>query len=172
MFTISSHIGLVYAGIGPDVNSIIKKLRKDCLTYDQVYRDRIPVFMLAKEAASLMQEYTVKGGFRPFGCSLLIAGVDHEGPKVFRVDPSGVFNAWKAAAIGKNMESASDFLEKRYEDDLELEDAVHVALLTMKEGYEGEMSESNIEIGIVNESDKTFKVLSEGEVKDYLKEAS
>ena len=41
------------------------------------------------------------------------------------------------AAIGKNMVNAKTFLEKRYAEDMELEDAIHTALLTLKEGFEG-----------------------------------
>ncbi len=47
--------------------------------------------------------------------SLLIAGFDaeHGAPKLFQVDPSGSYFAWKATAIGKNMSNANTFLEKR-----------------------------------------------------------
>ena len=68
--------------------------------------------MLSKATAELMQEYTQRGGIRPFGVSLLIAGVDREGPKLYQVDPSGAFFAWKATSIGKNSEQAKDFLER------------------------------------------------------------
>jgi 20S proteasome subunit alpha 2 len=33
--------------------------------------------------------------------------------------------------------NAKTFLEKRYSEDMELEDAIHTALLTLKEGFEG-----------------------------------
>ncbi len=36
------------------------------------------------------------------------------------------------------MVNAKTFLEKRYSEDMELEDAIHTALLTLKEGFEGE----------------------------------
>ena len=49
------------------------------------------------------------------------------------------------------------FLEKRYNDDIELEDAIHTAILTLKEGFEGQISESNSEIALVN-NDKQFRV--------------
>jgi hypothetical protein len=65
------------------------------------------------------------------------------------------------------MVNAKTFLEKRYNDELELEDAVHTALLTLKEGFEGAMDHTNIEVGIVG-ADKTFKVLTPAEIKDYL----
>ena len=38
-------------------------------------------------------------------------------------------------------------MEKRYKEDLELEDAVHIALLTLKETIEGEMNGETVEIG-------------------------
>jgi len=44
---------------------------------------------------------------------------------------------WKATAIGANYKNAKDFLEKRYNPDLGLEDVIHTALLTLKEGFEG-----------------------------------
>lgn len=54
----------------------------------------------------------------------------------------------------------------RYSDSLELEDAVHTAILTLKESFEGQMTEDNIEIGICNH--EGFKRLQPSEVKDYL----
>lgn len=50
-----------------------------------------------------------------------------------QVDPSGSYFPWKATAIGKSATSAKTFLEKRYAEGLELEDAIHIALLTLKE---------------------------------------
>ncbi len=58
----------------------------------------------------------------------------------------GAAFGWKAAAIGKNYINAKNFLERRYTDDIELDDAVHVALLTLRESFEGEMTEFNIEV--------------------------
>jgi 20S proteasome subunit alpha 2 len=127
----------------------------------------------------------------------------NRGPTLYQVDPSGSFWAWKASAIGKNMTNAKTFLEKRcvmkkfilvshphlsclrYNDDISLEDAIHTALLTLKEGFEGQMTEKTIEIGVVTvptiaelEEGKvggttgrvkpTFRKLTEEEVRDYL----
>lgn len=69
----------------------------------------------------------------------------------------------------------------RYNDDISLEDAIHTALLTLKEGFEGQMTEKTIEIGIVSvpaPEDRvapvggrvkpSFRKLTEEEVRDYL----
>ena len=76
-------------------------------------------------------------------------GILKGGPSLYQVDPSGSYFPWKATAIGKGATSAKTFLEKRYTDQLELEDAVHIALLTLKETIEGEMNGDTVEIGIV-----------------------
>lgn len=79
-------------------------------------------------------------------------GIHKGGPSLYQVDPSGSYFPWKATAIGKSATSAKTFLEKRYTEGLELEDAVHIALLTLKETIEGEMNGDTVEIGKLKQS--------------------
>lgn len=79
-------------------------------------------------------------------------GILKGGPMLYQVDPSGSYFPWKATAIGKSATTAKTFLEKRYTEGLELEDAVHIALLTLKETIEGEMNGETIEIGTLFEN--------------------
>ncbi|KAG9128231.1 Proteasome subunit alpha type-2 [Ceratobasidium sp. 392] len=147
---ICPNIGIVYSGMGPDYRVLTAKARKSAQAYWKVYGEYPPTRVLVQSLATVMQEATQSGGVRPFGVSLLVAGWDsHRGPTLYQVDPSGSFWAWKASAIGKNMTNAKTFLEKRYNDDISLEDAIHTALLTLKEGFEGQMTEKTIEIGVV-----------------------
>ena len=98
------------------------------------------------------------------------------------------------------MVNAKTFLVKRYNEDIELEDAIHTAILTLKvredglalicihaspgrvimtkgvrslsavqEGFEGQMTEHNIELAVVG-ADRKLKVLSPPEIRDYLGE--
>ncbi|KAI0162794.1 proteasome subunit alpha type-2 [Pestalotiopsis sp. NC0098] len=109
-------------------------------------------------------------------------GIHKGGPMLYQVDPSGSYFPWKATAIGKSATSAKTFLEKRYTEGLELEDAVHIALLTLKETIEGEMNGDTIEIGIVGPPadhllgvegvegavGPRFRKLTSQEIEDYL----
>jgi len=109
-------------------------------------------------------------------------GVLKGGPMLYQVDPSGSYFPWKATAIGKSATSAKTFLEKRYTEGLELEDAVHIALLTLKETIEGEMNGETVEIGIIGPpadhllgiegvegaQGPRFRKLSPQEIEDYL----
>ena len=167
---ISGSIGAVYAGVAPDYRIILKRARKTAQAYYNTYREQMPVRQLVRDVASLMQEFTQSGGVRPFGVSLMIAGVDDNGPQLYQVDPSGAYFGWKASAIGKNFANSKTFLERRYTDEMEVEDAIHTAILTLKETFEGAMDEHNVEIGVINNSDRTFRVLSPSQVRDYLSE--
>ncbi|KAL7424184.1 Proteasome subunit alpha type-2 [Cryptotrichosporon argae] len=176
------NIGFVYSGMGPDFRVLVAKARKIAQAYWKVYGEYPPTKVLVQEVAAVVQKATQRGGVRPYGISLLIAGWDaHRGQSLWQIDPSGSYWAWKASAIGKNMVNGKTFLEKRYNDDLSLEDAIHTALLTLKEGFEGQMTEHTIEIGVVTVPTAeqlqkhsgerlapTFRKLSEAEVRDYL----
>ncbi|CAN6684263.1 unnamed protein product [Malus baccata var. baccata] len=155
---LTPNIGVVYSGMGPDFRVLVRKSRKQAEQYHQLYKEPIPVTQLVREVAAVMQEFTQSGGVRPFGVSLLVAGFDDKGPQLFQVDPSGSYFSWKASAMGKNVSNAKTFLEKRqlrihvtiscrYTEDMELDDAVHTAILTLKEG-----------------------VLTPAEIEDYLAE--
>ncbi|KAG5379990.1 hypothetical protein IGI04_027832 [Brassica rapa subsp. trilocularis] len=166
---LTPNIGVVYSGMGPDFRVLVRKSRKQAEQYNRLYKEPIPVTQLVRETATVMQEFTQSGGVRPFGVSLLVAGYDDKGPQLYQVDPSGSYFSWKASAMGKNVSNAKTFLEKRYTEDMELDDAIHTAILTLKEGFEGEISSKNIEIGKIG-ADKVFRVLTPAEIDDYLAE--
>lgn len=161
----------VYAGLGPDYRVLLRKARKSAMAYKHTYGEEMPLGMAVKATAAVMQEYTQSGGVRPFGVSLLAAGYDDvDGPGLFQIDPSGANFGWRATAIGKGFTNAKSFLEKRYSPDMELEDAIHTALLTLREGFEGEMTAHNIQLAVIG-ADRKFRLLTPAEVADYLAEA-
>ncbi|XP_022183456.1 proteasome subunit alpha type-2 [Myzus persicae] len=168
---ITPNIGMVYSGMGPDYRLLVRKARKEAAQYQLKFEEEIPTALLVQEVASVMQEYTQSGGVRPFGVSLLVCGWDKTGPKLYQCDPSGAFFAWKATALGKNYVNSKQFLEKRYKEDLELEDAIHTAILALKEGFEGQMTADNIEVGVCRKNRRDeiiFEKLDQQQVADYL----
>ncbi|PHH63141.1 hypothetical protein CDD81_6292 [Ophiocordyceps australis] len=207
---ITPNIGTVYSGMGPDYRVLVDRARKVSHTgYKRIYNEYPPTRILVQDVARVMQEATQSAGVRPYGVSMLIAGWDdgiepedeskepseagkktskktggiHKGgPMLYQVDPTGSYFPWKATAIGKSATKAKTFLEKRYSEELELEDAIHIALLTLKDNIEGEMNGDSIEIGIVGPpadhllgiegvegaTGPRFRKLSPQEIEDYL----
>ncbi|QPG93682.1 hypothetical protein C2857_001697 [Epichloe festucae Fl1] len=207
---ITPNIGAVYSGMGPDYRVLVDRARKVSHTgYKRIYNEYPPTRILVQDVARVMQEATQSAGVRPYGVSMLIAGWDdgiepdeeaspaegeekkpntktggiHKGgPMLYQVDPTGSYFPWKATAIGKSATKAKTFLEKRYSEELELEDAIHIALLTLKDNIEGEMNGDSIEIGIVGPpaehllglegvegaTGPRFRKLTPQEIEDYL----
>ncbi|KAM0425208.1 hypothetical protein ACHAPT_009525 [Fusarium lateritium] len=209
---ITPNIGMVYSGMGPDYRVLVDRARKVSHTgYKRIYNEYPPTRILVQDVARVMQEATQSAGVRPYGVSLLVAGWDEGiepeeeeaaaegesgekkvnkktggilkgGPMLYQVDPSGSYYPWKATAIGKSATKAKTFLEKRYSEELELEDAIHIALLTLKDNIEGEMNGDTIEIGIVGAPAEhllglegvdgavgpRFRKLTPQEIEDYL----
>lgn len=165
---VSDHIGCTYAGLGGDFRVLVQKSRKHNMKYELSYNEPIPLTNLCRNVAQTVQEYTQSGGVRPFGISLLVAGINDGQPKLFQIDPSGAYYEWKATAVGKAAESAKVFLEKRYDENMAIEDVIHNVLLTMKDNFEGQMSEHNIEIGVIEVTDPRFRKLKASEIRTYL----
>lgn len=88
------------------------------------------------------------GGVRPFGVALLVAGVEAEDmantgesqsdgteinvgrgrSRLYKLEPSGRYSAWKAAALGKGSAEAESILERECGDCLNRDRALKLAL--------------------------------------------
>ena len=104
---------------------------------------------------------------------MIVGGYDEDqGAQIYQVEASGTFYCWKATALGKGAADAKTFLEKTFTDDLDIGDATHLAIKALKNSFDGEMTARNIEVGIIKNNDpkKEFKVLSQDEIKDLLRE--
>ena len=170
---LSEYMGVTYSGVGPDYNQILLKARKDIQVYHARYQDRMTPYMLCKQVADVFQEYSHSGGVRPFGIGLIVGGYDEiDGPQIFQIEASGTFYCWKATALGKGATEAKNYLEKVYDDNMDIGDAVHTAVKALKTSFGSEMTEKNLDIGVIKtaDPDRAFKVLTQEEISDLLKE--
>ncbi|CAM9814922.1 unnamed protein product, partial [Ectocarpus fasciculatus] len=110
---------------------LTKKAEACCLEYKGKFGEQavIPVGNLVTEVASTLQEYTQMGGVRPFGAAFLVAGIGDDGHGLlYRLDPSGSVTSWKAAAIGKGSAEAEVILNEEFEDLVDRDRALELAL--------------------------------------------
>ena len=63
-------------------------------------------------------------------------------------------------------------MEKVYDDNMDIGDAIHTAVKALKTSFGSEMTEKNMDIGVIKTADpeKKFHVLSQEEISDLLKE--
>lgn len=116
IYKINEDISCAVAGITSDANILLDQMRLNAQRHLILYQDQIPVEQLVTQICDLMHAYTMYGGRRPFGVSMLFIGWDKEfGYQLFQSDPSGNFVGWKATCIGSNSAAASSMLEQEYD---------------------------------------------------------
>lgn len=111
----------------------------------------VPIGTLVSEMAMVMQEYTQMGGVRPFGVALLVASVEPGGTRLYRLEPSGSYSAWKACAIGKGSAEAEAILHDDIKEAMDRDSAAQLALSTVLRCAPNGVREQDVEIVCVEE---------------------
>ncbi len=168
IFQIDDHIGAAASGLIADARVLIDNARIEAQVNRLRYDEPISVRSIAKHIGDLKQLYTQHGGVRPFGARLLIGGVDTDGPHLFETDPSGVVAAYKAQTIGGGAPTVAEFLEKEYDEKIDLEEAILLALRAVNVVMEGELEPARLEMAIVPVKTKRFEKLDHGRIASYI----
>lgn len=100
---VDDNICLAFSGLTADARVLIDKARVEAQSFRLTFDEPVAVEYITKYIAQVQQLYTQKRGERPFGISTLVVGFDSHGkPQLYQTDPSGIYSAWKANAIGRN----------------------------------------------------------------------
>lgn len=171
IYKIDEHICAATSGLVADARVLIDRARIEAQINRLTYDESITVKELAKRVCDFKQQYTQYGGVRPFGVSLLIAGVD-EVPKLYETDPSGALLEYKATAIGIGRNAVVEYFEKEYKPDIGFDEALILGLVAMGKAIESEISADNLEVGYVKIEDRQFRDMSAEELAPYVDKAN
>ncbi|MFH1520732.1 MAG: archaeal proteasome endopeptidase complex subunit alpha [Candidatus Micrarchaeota archaeon] len=169
VFEIDSHIVVTASGLIADARRLVEVARVDAQKHRITYNEAPGVDSIARSACDLMQVYTQYGGIRPFGVSLLIAGVDNQGPKLFEAEPSGAMTAYKADSIGANKKEVDDYLEAKYDEKMTIDESIKLCVDALRKTQESKLLQENVEISYVTVKTKKCVSLSDKDVGKYLK---
>jgi len=170
IFKIDDHIGCATSGLVADARVLVDRTRLDAQINEITYDEIMPIKTLVKRICDFKQAYTQYGGARPFGTTLLIAGVDATGPRLFTTDPSGTFMEYKANSEGIGRSDAMAYFEEKYKENMTLEEAINMGIKAIHKGSEGKLNPDAIEIAVIDAKEK-FRRLSHDESKNYVKKA-
>ena len=102
-----------YAGLPADFRSLVDAARTIAIDLEKTNGFPPSASMLANEIGRRVQERTQRGGFRPYGCSLLLASPS----SLYRIDPSGWVAPLRACAAGAGSASIQADLATILESD-------------------------------------------------------
>ncbi|MEX2702539.1 MAG: archaeal proteasome endopeptidase complex subunit alpha [Candidatus Baldrarchaeota archaeon] len=168
VYVIDEHVGAAIAGLHADARRLIDYARIQAQINRLYYEEPITIEQLTKAVCDLKQNYTQSAGVRPFGVALLIAGVDATGPRLFSTHPSGAYWEWQATAIGRGAQRVNDMLEKEYKKEFSLDEAIKLALKSLKEIAEKELEPDNVELAVATIENKVFEKMRKDEISKWL----
>ena len=164
IFQVDDHLGVAAAGYIPDARVQVDQARIVAQSNKLVYDEPVDVETVAKKLSDMSQQYTQYAGVRPFGVSLIIAGVDSEGPQLFLTDPSGTYVGYYAIAIGAGSDQVAEYLEQRYKDDISVEDALTLAVESIYLVSEDKVGTRHIKMSMIPADTKDMRRLSDDEI--------
>ncbi|MCL4339510.1 MAG: archaeal proteasome endopeptidase complex subunit alpha [Thaumarchaeota archaeon] len=160
IFQVDDHIGITAAGYVPDARILVDNARQLAQNNRLLYDEQVEVETVARKLADMAQQYTQYGGVRPFGVSLIIAGVDGGSPSVYTTDPSGTYLSYSAIAIGGGSDQANEFLEANYSDGDSLDKAVDLALQCITKASEGKVDPNSVKVATIDVKSRMMTRLS------------
>lgn len=152
---IDEHVGAAISGLVSDGRILIEKAQQIAQNHKTTFDENVDIKSLVKEVCNLKQAYTQYGGARPFGVSLLFAGVDDK-PRLFVTEVSGIFFEIKAGALGEGSRDIITFLDKNYKDGLSFDEALSLAINALKSGLNGKFNAERIECAHIDMESKKF----------------
>ncbi len=158
IFKVDEHIVATAAGILSDARVLIEMAQLKAQQHKVTYDSPIDTLTVVKDICNLKQICTQQAGLRPFGVSILVAGIDNGTPKLFETDPTGIFFQYKATAIG--------------EKEPEIEEILHKLIVsTFYKVLGKEFNANRIDAAYIKTDEKKFRKMTKAQIEKSFNES-
>ena len=164
------HVGIASAGHVADARQLVDFARRQAQVNRLRYEEPIGVEALTKEITDTIQQYTQVGGARPFGVALIVGGIEDGEPRLYETDPSGTPYEWQALAIEADRDDMQEYLETHYEEGVDLEGGIELALGALAAANDGGITAEEVGIATIDAESESFRDLASEEVEEYIEE--
>ncbi len=169
IYEIDSHMMSSVAGILSDARVLIERAQVLAQQHRVTYDSAIEPELVVKDLANLKQQFSQYGGARPFGVSLMVAGINNKKPELYTSDVTGNYSAYHANAIGENDDKIKEKLREMYKSDLTIKKGVKIALDIFKELEEKKFNLERFELVYINSETGELKRLYGEELTEFVK---
>uniref|UniRef100_A0A7E4ZQQ9 Proteasome subunit alpha type n=1 Tax=Panagrellus redivivus TaxID=6233 RepID=A0A7E4ZQQ9_PANRE len=153
VFRIDDKAVAAFVGVSGDARPLANGAQQKIAQKRFEYGESPSIESMTNTIVDQMAKATMHYASRPFGVSVLVAGIDGTAPKLFQVNTSAESSAVKAAAIGRDAPKAQAYLEENFT--AELDEAAAVALALKAILQTGTLSAEEAEIAIIK-ADKGY----------------
>jgi proteasome alpha subunit len=168
IYEIDSHITASVAGIVSDARVLIEKSQVLAQQHRITYDSEIEPELIIKEISNLKQQFSQYGGVRPFGVSLIIAGINRGKPELYTSDITGNYFSYYANAIGENDEKIKEKLRETYKQDLTIKQGVKLALNIFKELKGDKFDLDKFELAYLTSKEGKLEKLEGKELEEFI----
>ncbi|MFC1690600.1 archaeal proteasome endopeptidase complex subunit alpha [Nanoarchaeota archaeon] len=170
IFQVDNHIAATAAGIISDARVLIERAQLKSQQHKVTYDSPIDVLTVVKDLCDIKQYFTQSGGLRPFGVSLLVAGIDYGKPVLFETDPTGIFFGYNATVIGEGEDEIEEILYKEYKKDITVDQALRLAIKALNKVLDDNFSAERLDCVYIKKDNPTFTKLSKEDIEKIMKE--
>jgi len=170
IFKIDDHIAATASGIISDARVLIERAQVKAQQHYVTYDSPVDTITIVKDICALKQVCTQSGGLRPFGVSLIVAGIDSDGPKVYETDPTGIFFQFKATVIGEGEPEIEEILGREYKDSLTIEEGLKLALRALNQVLDKNFSVERVAAAFIKTDEKMLREVSRATLDRVLKD--
>lgn len=176
LFEVDKHIGICISGIYADAYKMLRLLRDECTEYTYVYDAPHPVAPLVAKLAENAQARTQFWGYRPYGASLLIGGIDTRNSKktpcLYVLSPNAVFKEYRAVSLGMGSQTINTHLKNHIDEyeNASIERLIALALDSLGTGVRDcRPSEKNLSIGVLDRTTGgVLRILTKEEILPHI----
>ncbi|MFC1722706.1 archaeal proteasome endopeptidase complex subunit alpha [Nanoarchaeota archaeon] len=169
IFQIDDHIGATASGIISDARVLVERAQVKSQQHRVTYDAPIDTLSVVKNMSDLKQLCTQSGGLRPFGVSILVAGIDNDGPKLFQTDPTGIFFQYYAVAIGEGEDGVEEILHKKYKHTMTIQDGLKLCVESLKTVLDDDFRAERLDAAFIKTSNRVFTKVDPKELERFLK---
>lgn len=170
IFQIDDHMGATASGILSDARVLIERAQLRAQQHKVTFDSPIDTLSIVKDICNLKQICTQSGGLRPFGVSILIAGIDVDGPKLFETDPTGIYFQYRATVIGEGETEIEEVLKKGYKEDMKLQDCLKLGIRALYKLLEKDFNVDRIDGAFIRTDEKKFTKVKRQEIEKVVNE--
>ncbi|HII85534.1 TPA: archaeal proteasome endopeptidase complex subunit alpha [Candidatus Bathyarchaeota archaeon] len=170
IFRVDEHVGAAIVGLSSDARILIDQARIYAQSNKLTYDEPIDVEVVTKRICDIQQMYTQHAGVRPFGVSIIFAGVDKTGNHVFGTHPSGTYRGYKATALGAGRETVLAILKEEYKENETLVNATKMAIKCLTKALEARQLPARIKVAVIPVATKKMEMLTDETVEAHIKE--